>query len=235
MFGLLSFPLLMRELFSAVVALGHIMILYLNPLILSMLRVRRIVGRNNRAHPGGIRAFVKNYYTICIGPTVAALLRSDGNEQLQWMLLRNYLIAPITEELVFRCSIIPVLQASGMTDRSIIWISPMFFGFAHAHHAFLRYSQGLPLFTVLLQTTFQFAYTTLFGMYCSYLYLRTMSVLAVCVCHAFCNIMGLPNLSFFGPTSPDYSTRHVLTVLLFTGIIGFYLGIVVGMLPTAKY
>jgi membrane protease YdiL (CAAX protease family) len=230
--GQASLAVLLQDLFSAVVALGHIMVLYLNPLVMTMLRVRRIVNRNNGVYQrGGVQAFLKNYYTICIGPMVAALLRIDGNEQVQWILLRNYIFAPITEELVFRCSIIPVLQAGGMSDGSIIWISPMFFGFAHAHHAFLRYNQGLPIFTVVLQTTFQFAYTTLFGIYCSYVYLRTKSVLAVCVGHAFCNVMGLPNLSFFGPSSPDYSQRFLLTVLLCTGIIGFYLGIVLGVLP----
>jgi prenyl protein peptidase len=226
----ISLSVIVHELLSTLVTVGHVLVLYLNPMVLSMMLARGIANRN-AAHEGGMLSFLKSYYAICIGPTVAALLRTDGNEQFQWVSLRNYIMGPITEELVFRCSIITVLQTTGMSDISIIWISPMFFGFAHAHHAFLRYVQGLSLVMVLLQTIFQFAYTTIFGMYASYVYLRTKSVLAVCVCHAFCNVMGLPDLNFFRPSSPYYSSRYVLSVLLFTGIVGFILGIFLDVLP----
>jgi len=39
---------------------------------------------------------------------------------------------------------------------------------------------------------FQLSFTTLFGSYASYLFLRTGSVLPPIIVHAFCNWMGLP-------------------------------------------
>lgn len=44
----------------------------------------------------------------------------------------------------------------------------------------------------MLRTLFQLTYTTLFGAYATFLYLRTGSLLAVVLVHAFCNWMGLP-------------------------------------------
>jgi prenyl protein peptidase len=43
-----------------------------------------------------------------------------------------------------------------------------------------------------MRSVFQLAYTTLFGAYATFLYLRTGSLLAVVLVHAFCNWMGLP-------------------------------------------
>lgn len=44
----------------------------------------------------------------------------------------------------------------------------------------------------ILRTLLQLAYTTLFGGYATFLYLRTGSLLGVILVHAFCNWMGFP-------------------------------------------
>jgi hypothetical protein len=44
----------------------------------------------------------------------------------------------------------------------------------------------------LVVLVFQLVYTTLFGWYASYLFLRTGSILPPILSHIFCNIMGLP-------------------------------------------
>ena len=41
---------------------------------------------------------------------------------------------------------------------------------------------------------FQFAYTSLFGFYCSYLFIRTGSLFPPLMAHSFCNMMGLPQI-----------------------------------------
>ncbi len=43
---------------------------------------------------------------------------------------------------------------------------------------------------------FQLSYTTLFGSFASYLFLRTGSILPPITAHIFCNIMGLPQLGY---------------------------------------
>lgn len=44
------------------------------------------------------------------------------------------------------------------------------------------------------QTVFQFAYTTLFGFHCAFLFVRSGSVIPPLFAHIFCNIMGVPQL-----------------------------------------
>jgi len=48
----------------------------------------------------------------------------------------------------------------------------------------------------LLETAVQFAYTTLFGAYTTFVFVRTGHVAAAVACHVFCNVMGLPDLAF---------------------------------------
>ncbi|XP_031499811.1 CAAX prenyl protease 2 isoform X4 [Nymphaea colorata] len=82
---------------------------------------------------------------------------------------RNYVVAPITEELVFRACMIPLLLCAGFKAYSIIFLSPIFF------------SLGM-----------QLGYTVMFGWYASFLFLRTGHLIAPIVAHIFCNMMGLP-------------------------------------------
>jgi hypothetical protein len=52
----------------------------------------------------------------------------------------------------------------------------------------------------------QLTYTTLFGWYAAYVFLRT-GMLAPCfLVHAYCNAMGLPDLSFLAQPAPPPST-----------------------------
>ncbi|KAL2256505.1 hypothetical protein VTK26DRAFT_1567 [Humicola hyalothermophila] len=77
-----------------------------------------------------------------------------------------------------------------------IFLTPIVFGLAHVHHFYeFRLTQPqVPVSHALLRSLFQLAYTTLFGAYATFLYLRTGSLAAVCVVHAFCNCMGLPQV-----------------------------------------
>jgi prenyl protein peptidase len=89
------------------------------------------------------------------------------------------------------------------------------FRIAHVHHAwetFNKYgrdtgaakravlSSGLSHFAAHFfvsqhpPTVVQLLYTTLFGTYCAYLFLRTGSIFPPISAHAFCNVMGLPEL-----------------------------------------
>lgn len=44
----------------------------------------------------------------------------------------------------------------------------------------------------VMRTVLQFSYTSLFGFYAAFLFLRTGSLPAVILAHSFCNWMGLP-------------------------------------------
>ena len=58
-------------------------------------------------------------------------------------------------------------------------------------------------------------YTTLFGMYAAFLFVRTGHLLAPCMAHAFCNLMGFPD---FGEIVRRQGGQRLLLALTF--IIG---------------
>src|SRR6202043_2295332 len=78
----------------------------------------------------------------------------------------------------------------------IIFGTPVIFGLAHIHHfyEFRLTHPRTPLVGALLRTLFQFMYTTIFGAYATFLYIRTGSLLAVILVHAFCSWNGLPRI-----------------------------------------
>ncbi|AQK85337.1 CAAX prenyl protease 2 [Zea mays] len=70
------------------------------------------------------------------------------------MVWRNYVVAPFTEELVFRACMIPLLLCGGFKMSTIIFLSPIFF------------SLGV-----------QLGYTVIFGWYATFLLIRTGAAL----------------------------------------------------------
>lgn len=115
--------------------------------------------------------------------------------------LRNYFFAPFTEELFYTSMLLNTYLAlkpdTGLNFRLLIWQTPLFFGLAHAHHAYELLEQGILGWpTILLNTICQTAYTTLFGTFTNYVYLRSGGNLWSCiVIHAICNYMGFPESS----------------------------------------
>lgn len=200
----------------------HTAILYLGPIVTNVVRVYERVKRRD-AGAVSLRRMASVFYAACVEPTVAALLRPRSDSE-RWFCLRYLVLAPLTEEIVFRACMVPVLaDAAGMRPGRVSLTAPLFFGVAHAHHAALKLREGYRLSQVLLGTAFQFAYTSVFGAYASYAYLRTRSLVAVTVCHAFCNCMGLPDLSFLSTGSPLYRYRMGLATALVGGLAGFIL------------
>ncbi|KAK4188683.1 putative CAAX prenyl protease 2 [Podospora australis] len=114
----------------------------------------------------------------------------------EWITYRNILAGPITEEILFRSTSIPLMLLAQCPLPKIIFLSPIIFGLAHIHHFYefrLTHPQ-VPASAALLRSVFQLGYTTLFGAYATFLFLRSGSLLAVCAVHAFCNCMGLPQI-----------------------------------------
>ncbi|KAG5916659.1 hypothetical protein E4U42_007561 [Claviceps africana] len=113
-----------------------------------------------------------------------------------WAVWRNMVAGPVTEECLFRSSAVPLLLMAGCSARTIILFSPLVFGLAHLHHfyEFRVTHPQTPLAVAVARSVLQLSYTTLFGAYATFLFLRTGSLLAVVVVHTFCNSMGLPRL-----------------------------------------
>ncbi|XP_048535638.1 CAAX prenyl protease 2 isoform X2 [Triticum urartu] len=108
------------------------------------------------------------------------------------MVWRNYVVAPFTEELVFRACMIPLLLCGGFKMYNIIFLSPIFF------------SLGV-----------QLGYTVIFGWYAAFLFIRTGNLVPPIVAHILCNMMGLPAFS-----SPR--TRGVTSLAFLAGSVSFF-------------
>lgn len=144
--------------------------------------------------------------TIFLGPIVDDLLSRRSWIQFNrstpstiwrsrpnfWTIMRNWLIGPLIEEIVFRCINCTLLSNDFPTHYNII-ISGLLFGAAHFHpqimqHVFLDMERQL-----LIDSLIQFLYTSAFGMYVASIFMKTRSLWPAAAVHIFCNAMGLPS------------------------------------------
>ncbi|KAJ1726971.1 CAAX prenyl protease [Coemansia biformis] len=133
--------------------------------------------------------------------------------------MRNYVVGPATEELVFRSAVVALWTAAGISTELCVLVSPVIFGVAHVHRAVSRYvSENIPLGSVVLSTVLQLAYTTVFGWIAAALFVRTHSVVGPIAAHVFCNVQGLPDPSRIA-NHPQY--KYPIWLAFVAGLAGF--------------
>ncbi|KAI0754126.1 hypothetical protein C8Q80DRAFT_1093736 [Daedaleopsis nitida] len=140
-----------------------------------------------------------------------------------WIGLRNHVVGPITEEVVFRACMLAVYHMAGASHKKMIFLSPLWFGVAHLHHAWDTYNRfgrtSSAIRIAVMQTLFQLAYTSLFGFHCAYLFLRTGSLLPPAISHVFCNVMGFPQYALHIRMFPN--RRRAIQAAYVLGIAGY--------------
>ncbi len=213
--------------------LFHVVILYLGPICTSILQYRL----QYRIRTGGkgesglycMKKIISDSFSLNISQPLA---------RNKWAMIRDIVIAPLAEELTFRsCIVTPFLYIEGFQGGkiplvAISWCTPLFFGIAHLHHAIRRLKQGgNSVKMVILSSAFQFFYTTVFGAYATFSFIRTGSILGVILLHSFCNFMGLPSIRFLFLESNNFLSQSELTLFKFTcsavyivGILAFWRG-----------
>lgn len=136
---------------------------------------------------------------------------------MRW--LRNQVVAPLTEELVFRACMLPMLVPCA-GPFTAIFTCPLFFGVAHFHHVIelLRFRQS-SLSGIFLSAVFQFSYTAVFGAYTAFIFLRTGHLMGPVLCHSFCNYMGFPAIS----TALEHPQRLTVLGSYLLGVVLFIL------------
>ena len=205
--------------------LMHACLLYTGPIVASLLSIRSACDRMRAG--GRDIGYIQTFYILNIEPLLSSFL--DGDDSQSWSQARNLIFAPLSEEVVFRGCMISPLLSTGIRPLHVCFIVPLFFGTAHFHHAYLKWKQGMPIMHVVLLTAFQFSYTTLFGAYVSYAFIRTGSIFAISACHSFCNLMGLPKFGFLnrhGGSSLSclYPWRWFLMLAYLVGMVAFLWG-----------
>ncbi|KAJ4482148.1 hypothetical protein J3R30DRAFT_2131880 [Lentinula aciculospora] len=179
---------------------------------------------------------------LFLGPLYAKLLSfSPQNNQRGslWMRtkllfcnvtgLRNYVVAPITEEIVFRACVLSVyLLSPGLatSQMGLVFTTPLNFGVAHLHHAWDTYNRlgrtAAALQRAILVSLFQMMYTTLFGALCAYLFLQTRySIFVPVTAHIFCNIMGFPDLAGDLRLGESEGRKGGVIAAYLFGVVGF--------------
>uniref|UniRef100_A0A8C7EEJ5 CAAX prenyl protease 2 n=2 Tax=Nothoprocta perdicaria TaxID=30464 RepID=A0A8C7EEJ5_NOTPE len=125
---------------------------------------------------------------VLCAPRLWALCVRD----VRW--LRNQVVAPLSEELVFRACMLPMLLPCTGGARALL-AGPLLFALAHFHHVIeqLRFRQG-SVGSILVAAAFQFSYTAVFGAYTAFIFLRTGHLAGPVLCHSFCNSVGFPAL-----------------------------------------
>jgi prenyl protein peptidase len=132
------------------------------------------------------------------GPILQSLTSHDelfqfADERYDVM-IRNYLVAPVAEEIVFRACMIPLLMPHLGVAKSVL-IVPLFFGVAHVHHLVEHIRSGsVTVTTALLNALLQTTYTSIFGMFSAYLFVSSGHVASPIVAHVLCNMLGLPDV-----------------------------------------
>lgn len=151
---------------------------------------------------------------------------------------------------MFRSAIVPLHLLAHVPPSRIVFVAPLYFGIAHVHHfyEFRLTHPDTPVLTALLRSAFQFGYTTVFGWYATFIYLRTGSLIAVTLVHSFCNWCGLPRFwgrveaseplgppMTRGKEDPDGSSAAVGNGQLSIGwTIAYYLLLLAGALTFAQ-
>ncbi|XP_058087391.1 CAAX prenyl protease 2 isoform X2 [Magnolia sinica] len=98
-------------------------------------------------------------------------IQSIASNVLAW---RVYVVAPFTEEVVFRACMIPLLLCGGFKTSTIVFLSPIFFSLAHLNHFLELYClQNYSFCRAALIVGPQLGYTVIFGSYASFLFIRT--------------------------------------------------------------
>ncbi|KAJ1974094.1 CAAX prenyl protease [Dimargaris xerosporica] len=131
---------------------------------------------------------------------------------------RDVVLAPIFEEVVFRGLVVPLWTNAGISKTSTIFLSPIFFGLSHLHHAIDIYHTTGSLLSAILGPTFQAVYSSMFGWFAVYLLLSTGNIMGPIFSHGICNTMGFPE---FGKISNLPAYRNVIWFTYILGIVGF--------------
>uniref|UniRef100_A0A3Q1BX57 CAAX prenyl protease 2 n=1 Tax=Amphiprion ocellaris TaxID=80972 RepID=A0A3Q1BX57_AMPOC len=144
-----------------------------------------------------------------LGPFIHSAM-DDPDDVQSWRLcvrdavwLRNQVVAPVTEELVFRGAMLPMLvPCAGPT--AAICVAPLFFGVGMQQLRLPGSSQP------------DILYTTLFGAFTAFIFMRTGHVGPV-LCHSFCNSQGLPDVTsaLQHPQRPPLLFSYLMGILLF--------------------
>ena len=191
--------------------------------------------------------FILATFLLFVGPMLQnylqiqkIVMRVPDKEKYVKLMIKNkikqfpivdVIVAPIIEEFLYRYCNGNLWINAEISTLKIIFVSPLIFGLAHFHHFFetpdLKHKWKKALLRVLIQVGF----TSLFGFWNQFCWVKTHGLLTCILLHAFCNYMQFPDFdeAFHWP---DPKQRKKLILTYITGIVIF---VVFTLLISLKY
>ncbi|EAY04842.1 Clan U, family U48, CaaX prenyl peptidase 2-like [Trichomonas vaginalis G3] len=131
----------------------------------------------------------------------------------------DVIIAPALEELLYRYAGGNLWLKANISDLKVIFLSPLIFGVAHFHHFFELHG---PWQKRLIKCIIQVGFTSLFGFWTTFCWIKTHGLLTCMILHGFCNYMQFPDFAE-ALNWPNLSQRKVLYTSYISGIIIYVL------------
>ena len=212
---------------------------YLGPLVtnasLLVLRFGHVVSEGGecvpRKSPWYSSATLQAVARLEMAHYSSALSSWCSSEQQLHQFARNLVVAPISEEIVFRAIMVAILYPACKSVQTVVLVAPLLFAPAHIHHALVKVYSGYAVRDAALESVAQLTYTYIFGAIATLLLLRTGTLAAPIVAHVICNYVQLPDLGFMSPPgrgggggqplSALYGLRHALLAAHALGLVLF--------------
>ena len=123
----------------------------------------------------------------------------EGNTKVTWnqrlRALRDYVVGPICEEIVFRGAIHDIYAEDGIENK-FVRENFLYFAPAHFHHGLMsHFTEDTPFKQAMLSSFRQFIITGLFATYTSFIFTRTQSIYPCIAAHMICNFFGPPQVT----------------------------------------
>ena len=139
--------------------------------------------------------------------------------------LRDLVIAPLTEEWVFRACLISLYNSAGLGPVSAVAASSAAFGLAHVHHYAELRRNGASRSAAATHVAVQAAYTSVFGAAMGAMLQATHAFPGVVLAHSFANWMGLPDAPWtWTPGHRLYKLKSLFSALHGVCLFSFVFG-----------
>ena len=145
---------------------------------------------------------------LLAGPLYQHMCQSTKLVRFDLNFLRDVVLSPFFEELVFREFMFQILRSGGCSTVLTIMVAPAVFGCAHIHH----YIGCLPMHAI----AGQIFHTFVFG-WIAFYFLLHRSMWDGVLAHSICNLIGLPRTVNGNPAPRHAVLIYVLGLVLFLG------------------
>lgn len=141
------------------------------------------------------------------------------------------IIGPLTEEMIYRSFACSLWESAGISYLKTIFLLPFLFGVSHLNKVFLTKSISTVKPKDFVPYLGMLGFTTLFGWWATFVWLRTHSFFTCAFIHCFCNYMQFPD---FGEALewPNPVQKIFLYLGYLIGLIYFFFSI--GLIQTTK-